>query len=108
MPVLTVTSTPQLQKKIDKECFVLVDFYADWCQPCIKGAPIFENKSNESRYKKIKFIKLNVDLMDEDEKDEFKIKSIPLLYLYENGIHTKTRQGLTESSIDIMLSHITN
>lgn len=57
----------------DKPC--IIDFYADWCQPCKIVAPILEEISEE--YKD----KLNVYKVDTEQEQElaavFGIRSIP-------------------------------
>ncbi|MBU3907482.1 MAG: thioredoxin [Nanoarchaeota archaeon] len=62
---------------------VLVDFYADWCMPCLMIAPVIEELA-ERFEGKIKFGKLNV----EDNSvlsHKYKVSSIPNLILFKNG-----------------------
>ena len=40
---------------------VIVDVYADWCNPCLMFKPIFEEISEQEEYKDIKFISINSD-----------------------------------------------
>ena len=66
-----------------KEKIVLVDFYADWCMPCLMMAPVMEELSRKFKGK-IKFGRVNVD----DNKElarKFKIMSIPNFVLFKNG-----------------------
>jgi len=62
---------------------VLVDFWAEWCPPCLMVAPILEKLSEE--YKdKVKICKLNVDEAPE-VANRFSVSSIPTLILFKGG-----------------------
>ena len=62
---------------------VLVDFWAEWCPPCLMVAPILEKLSEE--YKdKVKICKLNVDEAPE-VANRFGVSSIPTLILFKGG-----------------------
>lgn len=53
----------------------LIDFYADWCGPCIAMKPVFNEL--ESKYKdKINFEKVNVD-EDPAYAQKYGVMSIP-------------------------------
>ena len=70
--------------KFDGELPCLIDFYADWCQPCKMVAPILEELSEE--YKgKINIYKINTE--EETELSAaFGIRSIPsLLFCPKEG-----------------------
>lgn len=53
----------------------LIDFYADWCGPCKRVAPIMDELS--AQYKgKVKFYKVNID-KEGELASVFGVKSIP-------------------------------
>ena len=61
---------------------LVLDFYADWCQPCNNLAPILDKVSND--YEHVVIGKCNVD--DNDELiDKYKIKNIPTLIFIKDG-----------------------
>jgi thioredoxin len=60
----------------------VVDFYADWCGPCKRLAPIMDDLSWEYR-DKVKFYKINTD-KNREVSSVFQIRSIPTL-MYVNG-----------------------
>jgi len=65
------------------EGIVLIDFYAEWCMPCLIMAPIVEELSGKFKGK-IKFGKVNVE--DSQElAQKYKISSIPNLILFKDG-----------------------
>ena len=62
---------------------VVVDFYADWCGPCKKMAPLVEQLAAEFDGK-VKIGKLNVD-ENQDIAGEYKVMSIPNFIFFKNG-----------------------
>ncbi|MBQ8235991.1 MAG: thioredoxin, partial [Clostridia bacterium] len=68
---------------------VLVDFYADWCGPCKMLSPILEELEKEGS---VKVCKINVD-EENALAVQYRVSSIPMLVLFENGKATKTTLG---------------
>ncbi len=67
--------------KSSKVC--LVDFWADWCIPCKRVAPVLEELSKEYEGK-IEFFKVNVD--DNPElASKYRISSIPTMVIFKEG-----------------------
>lgn len=62
---------------------VLVDLYADWCQPCKQIEPILNQLSTELEGK-IKFTRVNVDHSPMVAR-AFRVQSIPMLVLLHGG-----------------------
>lgn len=62
---------------------VLVDFYANWCSPCMMLKPHVE-KVSEDMGEDVEVLFIDVDQFRETAKD-FEVKSIPALFLYKNG-----------------------
>jgi thioredoxin 1 len=66
-----------------KEGLVLIDFFADWCMPCVAMGPILEEVS--TRFEgKIEFGKVNVGEYQELAQ-KFNVSSIPNFTLLKNG-----------------------
>ena len=72
-----------------KRCFtsannklVVVDFYADWCGPCVGIAPKIEEM--DKAMDDVDFLKVNVDTAEEVAQ-EYKISAMPTFILFKNG-----------------------
>lgn len=65
------------------EGIALVDFFAEWCMPCLMLAPIIEELS-EKFGGKIKFGKVDID-SNRELVHRFEISSIPNLILFKDG-----------------------
>src|SRR3990172_4333345 len=66
-----------------KKGTVLVDFFADWCMPCLMMAPVMDDLAEKFRGK-IKFAKVNIE--DHPElAEKFNIVSIPNFVLFKKG-----------------------
>ncbi|MDD3088124.1 MAG: thioredoxin [Candidatus Omnitrophica bacterium] len=62
---------------------VLVDFWAVWCGPCLRLAPVIEDIAKE--YKgRLKVCKVNVDESPKSAA-HYGIMSIPTLAIFKNG-----------------------
>lgn len=78
-----------------KEGNVLIDFYADWCMPCIMMAPVLDELSKDFKGK-VKFAKVNVE--DNPElAQKFNIMSIPNFVLFKEGKQTEQFMGSMSS-----------
>lgn len=71
---------------------VLVDFWAEWCQPCKMLGPTIDALANE--YKgKVKVGKVDTD-SNRDTAIKFQIQAIPTVILFQDGKPVKTWQGV--------------
>lgn len=66
-----------------KEGVVLVDFFADWCMPCVMMAPVLDDLCEEF-HGKVKCGKINVD-ENKDLAMKFNVSSIPNFVLFKDG-----------------------
>jgi len=69
---------------------VLVDFWAEWCGPCLKVAPVLEEIAAEQD--RLTIAKVNVD--DNPElAQRFGVMSIPTMIVFQGGEVSKRLVG---------------
>lgn len=73
---------------------VLVDLFAEWCEPCQIMSPIVDEIAEEN-LPNVKVGKVNVD-EDTEIAEEYGVMSIPTLLIIRNGEVVKTFVGVTE------------
>ena len=62
---------------------VVVDFWATWCGPCMRLAPVIDELSSEYEGR-VKIGKYNIE--EENElSNEYRIMSIPTILFFKNG-----------------------
>ena len=70
---------------------VLVDFWAEWCAPCRKVAPVLEEIASELG-EKIEIVKLDIDA-NPRTADRFGVLSLPTVMLFVDGEPRETVYG---------------
>ena len=70
---------------------VLVDFWADWCDPCKRMEPVLEQLATEMSGK-LKVVKLNVQ-NHPAIANQFKVRGLPTFMLFKNGQVQGTQIG---------------
>ncbi len=88
-----LTDTNFQPEVLDSQLPVLVDFWAEWCQPCRMLAPTIEELADE--YKgRVKVGKLDTDANRETSM-KYNISAIPTVILFKGGEVQKKFVGLT-------------
>lgn len=80
---------------LKSEVPVLVDFYADWCGPCQRLAPVLEELATETMDARI--VKVNVD-HSPSLAAEYGVNSIPILKVFKKGKLTDQFVGLASKN----------
>ena len=76
---------------IKSEKPVLVDFWAEWCGPCVQIAPALEELANE--YKdSLTVVEVNIDENPETPA-KYGVRGIPTLILFKDGEIAATKVG---------------
>lgn len=71
------------QEVLNSNVPVLVDFWAEWCGPCLAIAPVLDELSTELQGK-VKIVKLNVD-ENPNTTVKYGVRSIPTMILFKGG-----------------------
>ena len=65
-----------------KKKAVVIEFFAEWCMPCVMMAPIFEELAG--KFKDIRFAKVNVD-ENQEIAGKLGASSIPTIVIFKEG-----------------------
>lgn len=70
----------------------IVDFWATWCAPCRRQAPVIEELAGELG-SKVRFGKMDVD-RNKQTSEEMQILHLPTLVIFKDGKIMETYEGL--------------
>lgn len=90
--IIELTEENFQQEVLEAQEVVLVDFWAPWCGPCQRIAPVVEQLAAENAGR-LKVGKVNVDEQPALAA-HYGINSIPTLMLFKNGDVVQTLIGL--------------
>jgi thioredoxin 1 len=83
---------------------VLVDFWADWCVPCKRFAPIYERSSE--KHQDIVFGKVDTEAQQELAM-RYNIQSIPTIMAIRDGVVVFAQPGaLPESALESLIEQV--
>ena len=93
-----ITEIPQDKK-------VIIDFFADWCGPCKRIAPVFVEL--DEKFPDILFLKVNVDEAEELAQG-FEITSLPTFVFLDNGNIFYKMEGANLNEVITTLEQLNN
>lgn len=82
MAEVNVTKANFEEEVLKSDKTVIMDFWATWCGPCRMLSPVLAEIAEE--HPEIKVCKVNCD-EEEDLAAQFKVMSIPALFVVKNG-----------------------
>lgn len=85
MVLYFVNKLDELKEISKNHDYLILDFYAEWCGPCKKLLPIFEEYSNLEKYSNFAFVKINVD-KDSEISDFYSITGLPTILIMNNEL----------------------
>jgi thioredoxin 1 len=88
MKNLVALTKENFKKTIESNAFLIVDFWAPWCEPCMNFTPIFEEAAKKN--KDIIFGMVNTE-QDPEIGEYFQVEKIPGLLVIRDraGIHAQ-------------------
>lgn len=89
-------SQQQFEELLNSDKLVLVDFYADWCEPCKLMKPYLDEISKDMATK-MKLVRINTD-DNQALCKELKIDALPVLQIYKNKQISWTHTGYIEKA----------
>ncbi|TDC56276.1 thioredoxin [Actinomadura sp. KC345] len=93
----TVTLTAEnFDQVAQSDGIVMVDFWAEWCGPCKRFAPVFERSAN--KHDDIVFAKVDTDA-ELELSQRFGIRSIPTLMAIRDGMIVFAEPGAVAESV---------
>lgn len=89
--IINVNDETFEQTVLQSQIPVLVDYWAEWCQPCQQIVPILEELAEH--YKgRLTIAKLNID-QSSKTPTKYGVRGIPTLMLFKNGSLEATKVG---------------
>jgi thioredoxin 1 len=97
-------TTANFDEVTNQDGIVLVDFWAGWCGPCLRFAPVYERSSQ--KHEDIVFGK--VDTEDQQAlAAKFDIRSIPTIMAIRDGVIVFAQPGaLPESALESLIEQV--
>ena len=91
MTIQSVSDEDELNAVLDSNDTVVVDFWAEWCRPCLGFLPILENAAD--RHPELCFCRVNAGKAKE-LMQAFEIESIPTLVVIRDRVMIASQPGL--------------
>lgn len=89
----TITSSEEFEEEVlNSNEKVMVDFFANWCGPCLQMDPVLEDLSEEMNIKKV-----DVDSAS-DVAEEYGIMGLPTVAIFEDGEEVNRTTGFSGKS----------
>lgn len=82
-----------------KKGVTLVDFWAEWCGPCLQQMPIIYELADKMSSDEVVIAKVDLDT-NQDIAVKYEVTSIPTIFIFKNGEVMKKFVGV--QSFDVL------
>jgi thioredoxin 1 len=97
-------TTANFDEVTSKDGIVLVDFWASWCGPCVRFAPVYQRSSE--KHQDIVFGKVDTAAQTELAR-KFDIRSIPTIMAVRDSVIVFAQPGaLPESALESLIEKV--
>ncbi|MBI5000719.1 MAG: thioredoxin [Euryarchaeota archaeon] len=93
---ITTLTDAAFEAFVKKNRHCMIDFWAEWCGPCMRMAPIYADAAKRLSGK-VAFAKMNIDENQKVAK-EYGIMSIPTFLVFKDGEHCSTLVGMKSAA----------
>jgi len=102
--LIEIKTLAELKELFKSDKFIVVDFYAEWCGPCLRAMPKVAALSE--KYPNVGFYKINYDTPELKIaiKEVFKVTSLPTFCFFKNTKYISRVEGADEQVIEEMIS----
>lgn len=81
---------------------VVADFFATWCQPCMRIAPLFEQLSN--KFPQAEFLKIDVDELENVAASQG-VTAMPTFHFFLNKVKVDSLKGGNPTELESKIKH---
>jgi thioredoxin 1 len=96
-----VTDATFSDEVLSSQTPVLVDFWAEWCGPCLRVEPVLKEIAQEMG-DKVKIVKMDIDSNPNTARD-YRVMSVPTLTVFKGGAPVTSVAGAHPKSTLIRL-----
>ena len=93
---VTYISKPEEYDKLKKRGLVVVDFNTEWCGPCKRFAPVFEELSKS--YPDVKFLSVDSEKIEHEDCKNF--RTVPTFKVFLNGELKREFSGVDKAKLE--------
>ncbi|WP_340203296.1 thioredoxin family protein [Ascidiimonas sp. W6] len=87
---IVIGTSKNFEGLVQKDTLTLVDFWADWCGPCVLMNSVLEKFSKEATH--ITVVKVNADT-NGDLMKKYQVRGIPQFLIFKKGKEIKRHVG---------------